>query len=218
MGSARDREVTLSKGTPRDPRVLVLWSLTHAPHMAATYVGRSLTRIEDERLLRGDATFVDDLKMVGMLHVVFVRSIHAHARIRVDAGAALGTSGVVGVFCMADLEWAGRAAEIPTVVDHEALRPCRQPVMAHDKVRYVGEPIAAVVATNPYAAGDGAARVKIEYEPLAVVPDAHAAIAAGAAVLHEALGDNVAADFTVRVSDADAAFRSAEIVTRGRYR
>jgi aerobic carbon-monoxide dehydrogenase large subunit len=96
-------------------------------HMPATYVGRSLKRLEDRRLLRGEAMFIDDLKIVGMLHVVFVRSVHAHARVRVDAGAALGTPGVIGVFCAADLERAGRAAEIPTVVDHEALRPCRQP-------------------------------------------------------------------------------------------
>src|SRR5215510_3056176 len=186
--------------------------------MSATYVGRSLKRVEDQRLLRGEAMFIDDVKMVGTLHVVFVRSIHAHARIRVDAGPALGAPGVIGVFCAADLEWAGRAAEIPTVVDHEALRPCRQPIMAQDKGRYVGEPIAVVVATSPYAAADGAALVRIEYEPLGAVPDAHAAIVDGAAVLHEALGDNVAADFTVRVSDADAAFRAAEIVTQGRYR
>ena len=186
--------------------------------MLATYVGRSLKRLEDERLLRGEATFIDDLQMVGMLHVAFVRSVHAHARIRVDAAAALGMPGIVGVFCATDLKLAGRAAEIPTVVDHEALRPCRQPIMAHDKVRYVGEPIAAVVGTSPYTATDGATLVKIEYEPLAAVADAHAAIADGAAVLHEALGDNVTADFTVRVGDADAAFRSADIVTRGRYR
>src|SRR5262245_55487609 len=186
--------------------------------MPATYVGRSLKRVEDQRLLRGEAMFIDDLKMVGMLHVVFVRSIHAHARIRVDAGAALETPGVIGVFRASDLDPAGRAAEIPTVVDHEALRPCRQPIMAHDKVRYVGEPIAAVVATSPYAAADGAALVTIDYEPLDAVPDARAALAEGAAVLHERLGDNVAADFTVRVGDADALFRSADVVTRGRYR
>jgi aerobic carbon-monoxide dehydrogenase large subunit len=185
---------------------------------ATTYVGRSWKRLEDQRLLRGEARFIDDLKMVGMLHVVFVRSVHAHARISVDVEAAVRTPGVIAVFCAADLERAGRVVEIPTVVDHDALRPCRQPIMAHDKVRYVGEPIAAVVATSPYAAADGAALVTIEYEPLGAVPDARAATADGAAILHEALGDNVAADFTVRVSDADAAFRSADIVTRGRYR
>jgi len=185
--------------------------------MPAPHVGRPLKRLEDQRLLRGEATFIDDLDMVGVLHVAFVRSIHAHARVRVDARAARVVPGVAGVFTAADFERAGGVPEIPTAVAHEALRPCRQPILACGTVRFVGEPIAVVLAADRYAAEDGAAAVTVEYEPLAPVPDARAAVADGAAVLHEALGDNVAADFTVRVGDADAAFRSAEIVTRGRY-
>ena len=84
-------------------------------------------------------------------------------------------------------------------------------------MRFVGEPIAAVVATSRYVAEDGAAALAIEYEPYDPVPDAQAAVAAGATLLHDQVAGNVAADFTVRVGDADAVFRTAEVVTRERY-
>jgi aerobic carbon-monoxide dehydrogenase large subunit len=183
--------------------------------MPDRFFGQPHKRLEDQRLLRGEASFVDDLRLVGMLHVAFVRSIHAHARVRVTSPPAI--PGVIGIFSAADLLPGRRTPDIPAVVGHAALRSCRQPALARDKVRFVGEPIAAVVAVDRYVAEDGAASVKVEYEPLVAVPDAPAAVADGAALLHESLGDNVAADFTVGVGDADAAFRSAEIVTRGRY-
>jgi len=183
--------------------------------MPDRFFGQPHKRLEDQRLLRGEASFIDDLRLVGMLHVAFVRSIHAHARVRVTSPPAI--PGVIGIFSAADLLPGRRTPDMPIVVGHEALRSCRQPALARDKVRFVGEPIAAVVAVDRYVAEDGAASVKVEYEPLVAVPDAPAAVADGAALLHEPLGDNVAADFTVRVGDADAAFRSAEIVTRGRY-
>ena len=120
---------------------------------------------------------------------------------------------MVGVFGAKDFGF----REIPTVVDHEHLRPCRQPVLAGDKVRYVGDPIVAVVAESRYIAEDAAAAVAVAYEPLEAVRGAEAAMAENAALLHERLGDNIAADFTVHVGDVDAALRSAEVVTRGRY-
>src|SRR5438552_3538020 len=150
--------------------------------MPTRFAGQPLKRLEDPRLLRGQATFLDDLRLSGARDVAFVRSIHPHARFRIDASAARAISGVVGVFVGGDLH---PAKEIPTVVDHPALRPCRHPLLADDKVRYVGQPIAAV--------------------------------AAGAALLHDGLEANIAADFTVRVGDADAAFRSADVTTRATY-
>jgi aerobic carbon-monoxide dehydrogenase large subunit len=181
------------------------------------FSGQPLKRLEDPRLLRGQAMFLDDLRLAGLHHVAFVHSIHAHARFRVDVAAALGAPGAIAVVSAADLSAASGFREAPSVIDHPALRPCRQLPLARDKVRYVGEPIVAVVATTRYAAEDVAAAVKVDYEPLAAVPDAEAALADGAVVLHEHLGDNLAADFTVHVGDADAAFRAAEVVTRGRY-
>src|SRR5881296_1904316 len=182
--------------------------------MPTRFAGQPLKRLEDPRLLRGQATFLDDLRLSGARDVAFVRSIHPHARFRIDASAARAIAGVVGVFVGGDLH---PAKEIPTVVDHPALRPCRHPLLADDKVRYVGQPIAAVVADNRYLAEDGAEGVKVQYDPLQAVPDARAAVAAGAALLHDGLEANIAADFTVRVGDADAAFRSADVTTRATY-
>ena len=185
--------------------------------MTPGFVGQPLKRLEDHRLLRGEAAFLDDLRLPGVHHVAFVRSIHAHARFRVDPSAVLALPGVVGVFGAKDFATSSGLREIPTVVDHAHLRPCRQPVLAGDTVRYVGDPIVAVVAASRYVAEDGAAAVAVAYEPLDAVPDAESAMAEDAALLHQPLGDNIAADFTVQVGDVDAALRTAEVVTRGRY-
>src|SRR5437016_892092 len=176
-----------------------------------------MRRLEDPRLLRGQALYVDDLRLPGTLHVAFARSIYPHAGFQVDASAARAVADVVGVFTAADLSAERGFREIPGVIDHPALRPCRQLPLAREKVRYVGEPTVAVVATSRYAAQDGVEALQIAYEPLDVVPDAHAAVAPGSALLHDGVPGNVAADFVVKAGDADRAFRSAEIVTRGRY-
>jgi len=175
--------------------------------------GASLKRLEDPRLLRGQAMFVEDLRLPGLRHVAFVRSVHPHARFRVDAGrAGAGPGGAL--YTAADFPG---VIAIPAVVSHEALRPCAQAPLARDRARYVGEPLAAVVAPTRYAAEDAAADVRVEYDVLEAVADADAALAPGAPLLHEGAPANVAADFTVRVGDADGAFAAAEIVTRGRY-
>src|SRR5262249_32886149 len=138
-------------------------TLGETAHMPGPFFGQPHKRLEDERLLRGEGTFVDDLRLVGMLHVAYVRSIHAHARFRVAGAAGGALPGVVAVCPGAALEGEGGVLEIPTVVDPPALRPCRQPALAREKVRYVGEPIAAVVAADRYVAEDAAASVTIEY-------------------------------------------------------
>jgi len=142
-----------------------------------------------------------------------VRSVHPHARFRVDVTAARTIAGVVSVVTADDLD----AREIPTVIPHPELRDCRQPLLARGKVRYVGEAIVAVVAESRYAAEDGAAAVNVEYEPLDAVRDAEHAVEAGAPLLHESLDDNLAATFAVEAGDVDAAFATAEVTTRGRY-
>ena len=173
--------------------------------------GAPLKRLEDPRLLRGQATFVEDLRLPGLRHVAFVRSLHAHARFRLDSRAVADGG---AVYTAADFL---SIAAIPAVVSHEALRHCAHPPLARDRTRYVGEPLAAVVADSRYAAEDAAADVRVEYDVLGAVADADAALRPDAPLLHEGAPGNMAADFTVRVGDADGAFAAAEIVTRGRY-
>lgn len=109
--------------------------------MSTHTVGRPIRRIEDPRLLRGDGLFLEDLRLPGERFVAFVRSVHPHARFRVDVAPALDIPGVQAVFTAADL---GSLAtlRIPNVVPHAALRECQQPALAVEKVYYVGEPIA----------------------------------------------------------------------------
>src|SRR5262245_37346431 len=108
--------------------------------------GASLKRFEDPRLLRGQATFVEDLRLPGLRHVAFVRSVHAHARFRLDSRAVAAGA---AIYTAADFP---SIAAIPTVVSHEALRSCAHPPLARDRVRYVGEPLAALVADSRYTA------------------------------------------------------------------
>jgi aerobic carbon-monoxide dehydrogenase large subunit len=182
--------------------------------MPGDRVGAAMRRLEDPRLLRGQGTFIEDLELPRQLHVAFVRSEYPHARlqaIRVDE--ALRQDGVVTVASAKDLG----APPIPAVVTHPALRPCGQPILAAGVVRYVGEPIVAVLAETRAAAQDGASGVVVEYEPLQPVATAEAAVEFGAPVLHPALGDNLAGSFEVRVGDPEAAFAAADRVVRGRF-
>src|ERR1043166_1299388 len=182
--------------------------------MPTKYSGQPLKRLEDPRLLRGEATFLEDLLLPGTGHVAFVRSIYPHARFRVDVSSARISIGAMGVFVAADL---GPVRQLPVRTGPPTPRPCSHPLLARDKVRYVGEPIAVVVAESRYAAEDVADAGKVEYEPLDPVPDARAAVATGAVLLHDELVGNLAADFTVQVGDVDRAFSAAEVVTRETY-
>src|SRR5262249_13642792 len=110
-----------------------------------------------------------------------------------------------------------REPTIPTTVGHAALRPCNQPFLAHERLRYVGEPIAAVVADTRALADDGAGLVGVDADELPAVPGAEAAVAADAPLLHPSLGDNLAATFEVVVGEPDAAFARADRVVRGRF-
>ena len=142
-----------------------------------------------------------------------LRSPHAHARIRaIDVSAARKAPGVVGVFTAADLGAAN--APLPIYAPHPALPvPCRLRPLATDVVRFVGEPLVAVVADDPYRAWDALDLIEVEYEPLPAIVDVEAALAQDAHVLHAEIGSNVVAEWRQRVGDADAALRS-----RGRRR
>src|ERR1041385_926188 len=176
--------------------------------------GAGVVRLEDPRLLRGQATFIEDLELPRSLHVAFVRAEYPHARLRtIRVGDALAVDGVITAATAYDLG----ARPIPAVVPHPALRPCGQPILADGVVRYVGEPIAAVVAESRAATEDGVAAVSIEYEALQPVPNAEAAVEYSAPVLHRELGDNLAGSFEVRVGDPEAAFAAADRIVRGRF-
>ena len=178
------------------------------------FVGAAVRRLEDPRLLRGQAAFIEDLELPRQLHVAFARSELPHARIApLDLDPARTVTGVKAVFAAGDLP----PLHIPAVVSHPALRPCAQPILAQQVVRYVGEPIAAVVAESRMAAQDGVDALRIDYEPLPAVANAEAAVAPGAALLHPPLGDNLAGEFTVRVGDPGAAFARADRIVRGRF-
>lgn len=182
--------------------------------MGAKIVGQPVRRVEDPRLLRGQGRFIEDLRLHGLLDLAFVRSQYAHARIEVDTAPALDRPGVVAAFGASDLQDMAGFRPIPTVVGHPALRDCTEPLLAVDKVRFVGEPIAVVAAESRALADDGAAAVGVEYDALPPVPDARAAVQPGSAALHEHLPDNLAAEFTVTVGDPDAVFASADFVFR----
>lgn len=190
------------------------------------YVGRSVLRREDRRLLAGLGQFVADLALPRMLHAAFVRSPVAHARIRsvnVDKAAAL--EGVALVLTGVDLQRAlppVQDNQVPmpgkwkAAIEHRILNP-RQPLLAYDKVRHVGEAVAVVVADSRYVAEDAAELVAVDFEPLAAVVDAEAALAAGAPLLHEQLGTNDIGSFSIRKGDADAVFARAPRTLKRRF-
>ena len=170
------------------------------------------------RLITGRGQFVDDLSFPDCLHLAVVRSPHAHARLGpIDGAAARCAPGIVGVFTAADLGAAN--APMPTYAPHPALPiVCGTRPLAVDRVRFVGEAVAVVVATDPYRAHDALDLVRVEWDPRPAVTDLEAALAPGAPLIHDDLRGNVAAEWAQRVGDPDAALRSADVVVRTRLR
>jgi aerobic carbon-monoxide dehydrogenase large subunit len=182
-----------------------------APQLAGRAVGRSVRRVEDDRLLRGAGRFVDNVDRPGQLWLRVVRATSAHARLLgVDTAAARDAPGVHAVLTARDLEPVPR---IPVRLGpfEQPLDAFLQPVLAEDRVRYVGEPVAAVVAEDPYAAEDAAELVVAELEPLGVVLDARAAIEPDAPALFE--DGNEVLTLERGYGDVEAAFaRAAHVV------
>ena len=177
------------------------------------YVGRSVPRVEDPELLRGRARFLDDVRLPAMLDVAFVRSSYAHARIRdVQVDAARAHDGVVLVVAGADLD---AAPEIVTASSRPEAGAWRRPLLPRDRVRYVGEPVAAVVASSRYAAEDACELIEIDYEPLDAVVDPELALAPEAPLLHETNGSNNFAHIEFAHGDVEGAFaRAAHVVSK----
>lgn len=184
------------------------------------YLGRSIKRFEDARLVIGDGVFIDDIKLPDMLHAVVVRSVHAHARIRsINVVDAIELDGVVEVLTGADL--AGKLPDLPIrpMGDRsvDEFNPPEHPVLAQDKVCYVGQPVAVVVAKNPYLARDGAELVTVDYEPLIPVVNPVDAANEDVPVIHPHLGTNVAMRSVQEGGDIEKAFAQAAHIVRQRY-
>ena len=187
-----------------------------------TYTGQALKRFEDPRLVTGMGVFVDDVKLPGMLYASFLRSPHAHARIRaIDASEARSMPGVVAVLIGEDI--AGVLTEIPPRVleewEMDELQAPGLPTLAQGKVFFVGQTVAVVVAETRHLARDAVDMIAVEYEPLPAVLDPLAAASEGSMPLHEEIGTNVIMrKFHDRQgSGLDDAFTQADRVIRQQY-
>jgi len=179
-------------------------------------IGAGTPRREDPRLLVGAGRFVDDLRLPETLHLGVVRSPHAHARVvAVRADKALAAPGVRAVLTAADLPPEARTVPGPWGARPRG-RPWAQPVLAGERVRFVGEPVAAVLADDPYRLADALGLVEVAYEPWPAVPSADAARLA--APLHPGWPDNVALTVQAAVGDVEAALAGADLVVEARLR
>src|SRR2546429_6377331 len=185
--------------------------------MGAKYFGAAVKRREDPRFLRGEARYVDDVKLAGMLHAAFLRSPHSHARIlAIHAEAARALPGVAAVFTFVDLErWMkplpifgapppGLAAAIRFDV-----RQAPQWALCRDRARYVGEIVAMVVAESRARAEDAVGLIEVEWEPLPPVADMVEAGEAGSPLIHPEWGTNGAGGLTHPIGGPGAAVAGA---------
>ncbi len=171
------------------------------------------TRIEDPPLLRGQARFVDDIHLPGILHAAFVRSPLAHAAISgIDKRAAAAAPGVRAVWTFDDFRPHLAQPRLVVGLPSPAYRQSRdRPVLAAGEVVHVGEPVAMVVAGSRYAAEDAAALVDVAYEPFPVVADCRAALSPGAPPAHRDGTHNLLAELTMEFGDVEAAFAGARV-------
>lgn len=190
--------------------------------MGEKIFGASIMRKEDPEMLRGDAKFTADIKLPSMVHMAILRSPHGHARIKsIDTSAALGMPGVIHAITAADLE--GKMMPLPCVwipggvESHFPSHPMGIPgagtVLATDKVRFVGDPVAVVVAETRYQAYDALEAIRVDYELLPSIVDAEQAIKPGAPQLHDEVTNNLNAYWTCGDKEAtDQAIADAEVV------
>jgi carbon-monoxide dehydrogenase large subunit len=179
-------------------------------------LGRARLRKEDDRLITGQTNWTDNLTLPGMLHIAYLRSPFAHARITsVDVSGALSQPGVIAAYSGAD--FADEQGSLPCAwpVTPDIVIPAHPP-MATDEVRYVGEAVACVVARDRYMAADALAAIEIDYEPLPPVLDIRTALDDGSPQVHEA--GNKSFEWVFANGDLDVAFRDAPIVLERNYR
>src|SRR5271166_2752732 len=186
---------------------------TEAP---AAQIGQARLRKEDAKLITGQTNWTDNIRLPGMLHMAFLRSPFAHAKItRVDVSGAVGQPGVIAAFSGADFGAEQGSLPCAWPVTPDIVIPPHPP-MAVDEVRYVGEAVACVVARDRYAAADAIASIDVDYEPLPPVLDIRTALDEGSPKVHEA--GNKSYEWVFANGDMDAAFRDAPVVLERNYR
>ncbi|MEU0395540.1 xanthine dehydrogenase family protein molybdopterin-binding subunit [Streptomyces sp. NPDC006208] len=180
-------------------------------------IGRSRVRKEDARLVTGRTTWTDNITVTGLLHMAILRSPMAHATVdRVDVSRALRQPGVTAAFSGRDL--ADELGSMPCVwpVTEDIVMP-HHPAVAVDEVRYVGDPVAVVIARDRYTAADALEAVDVDYTPLPPVLDLEAALADGAPLVHSDKGTNRCYTWPLATGDYDAEKARADVVLRRRY-
>jgi carbon-monoxide dehydrogenase large subunit len=179
------------------------------------YFGRAMKRVEDPRLIKGIATYVDDLKLPGVLHAEFVRSPHAHANIRsIDTDAAKQLAGVVGVFTGADIN--EKVGTVPCAAPLPGGKALNHMVLAGARAYFVGHAVAVVVAETRTIARDALDLVEVDYEPLPAVIDPEKALEEGSPLTHPELGTNVAFTWNLQSGDLEDAFKGADKILKVR--
>lgn len=177
------------------------------------YIGKALKRVEDPRLIKGTGTYVDDLKLPGLLHAAILRSPYPHAKIigiKIDAAQVL--PGVVAVFTGADVN--DKCGLVPCASPMPDQKAPQHTVLAGDRVYFVGHPVAVVIAKDRYAARDALELIEVDYDSLPVVTDPEKALAKDSPLTHPDLGMNVAFTWTLANGDLDAAFQKADRVLK----
>jgi len=182
-------------------------------------MGARVRRVEDPRVLLGKSRYVGDIHLPDTLALAFVRSPYAHARItQVDVTAAKAHPGVKMVLTGADVADAVKPLRVVyDPVKAPTHKSCDWFVLAKDKVRFVGEAVAVVVATDRYVAEDAAALVDVDYDPLEAVWDVEKALASGSPLVHEEWGDNLMQSLKVEIGEVTKAFQDADCVVAERF-
>jgi carbon-monoxide dehydrogenase large subunit len=185
------------------------------------FIGKRVLRNEDPRLLTGQAQFVDDVEIPGLLHAAFLRSDYAHARLlSIDATTARQRPGVVAIFTAEDMgdDWQpGPPLVSPPPTAKDVLFHSRRQVpLVKDKVRHAGEAIAVVIAESRYIAEDAAEDISVELEPLEAVVDLERGLEAGSPLVHDDLESNLAAHLVQKKGDYEAAREEADVVIKRR--
>src|SRR5271165_859691 len=178
--------------------------------VAGSLAGKPVRRVEDGELLRGHGTYVDNLKIEGLLALAFVRSPSAHAEIRsIETADAQKMPGVVAVYTAENLE-------LPAYTGFGQIHPAvTRPPLASGRVRFVGDPVAVVVAESAAQAADAAELIAVDYEPLPAAVDMEAALAPDAALQYELVPGNLLTGR--RDPEAPDPLTGAEVVVRGRF-
>jgi aerobic carbon-monoxide dehydrogenase large subunit len=179
--------------------------------------GSGIKRREDPRLITGTATYTDDIKLPGLTYAAFLRSPYAHARItRIDTSAAEHAPGVLAVYTGASVK--DRVATVPCAwnVPNCDLKVPPHPLLAHDKVRYVGDGVAMVIAESRAAARDAIDLIDVDYQPLGGGVDPEKMAQPGAPQLHNEVPNNIAFTWVVAGGDAEKAFNEAEVRVKER--